>query len=211
MLEASIPIWEAAMAKETRAAVQSGEAEGRAQHVQFIPVSPEEQKRFDELYDEDALARRAGFEPNRYRAAPRYFATRGKSRTGSRQTGSRDLRQGEPMQPLEGIRIADFTHIMAGPYATHLLRLLGAEVIKVESPGRGDAMRNYGSDRAYDGMAPAFIAVNAGKKSMSLDLKNAGLARGRAPTHRALRRGRREFSPRRHGAARSWDMRRRER
>jgi CoA:oxalate CoA-transferase len=77
------------------------------------------------------------------------------------------------MQPLEGIRIADFTHIMAGPYATHLLRLLGAEVIKVESPGRGDAMRNYGSDRAYDGMAPAFIAVNAGKKSLSLDLKHA--------------------------------------
>src|SRR5277367_5702133 len=76
------------------------------------------------------------------------------------------------MQPLEGIRIADFSHIMAGPYATHLLRLLGAEVIKIESPGRGDAMRNYGSDRAYDGMAPAFIAVNAGKKSMSLDLKN---------------------------------------
>jgi CoA:oxalate CoA-transferase len=76
------------------------------------------------------------------------------------------------MQPLEGIRIADFSHIMAGPYATHLLRLLGAEVIKVEAPGRGDALRNYGHDRAYDGMAPAFIAVNAGKKSMSLDLKN---------------------------------------
>lgn len=76
------------------------------------------------------------------------------------------------MQPLEGIRIADFSHIMAGPYATHLLRLLGAEVIKVEAPGRGDAMRYYGGDRAYDGMAPAFIAVNAGKKSISLDLKN---------------------------------------
>jgi len=60
---------------------------------------------------------------------------------------------------------------MAGPYATHLLRLLGAEVIKVEAPGRGDPMRYYGSDRAYDGMAPAFIAVNAGKKSISLDLK----------------------------------------
>src|SRR5580698_2543682 len=77
------------------------------------------------------------------------------------------------MQPLEGIRVADFTHIMAGPYATHLLRLLGAEVIKVEALGRGDAMRNYGADRAYDGMAPAFIAVNAGKKSMALDLKHA--------------------------------------
>jgi len=76
------------------------------------------------------------------------------------------------MQPLEGTRVADFSHIMAGPYATHLLRLLGAEVIKIESPGRGDAMRYYGSDRAYDGMAPAFMAVNAGKKSVSLDLKN---------------------------------------
>jgi len=76
------------------------------------------------------------------------------------------------MQPLEGIRVADFSHIMAGPYATHLLRLLGAEVIKIEAPGRGDGMRNYGMDRAYDGMAPAFIAVNAGKKSISLDLKD---------------------------------------
>ncbi len=76
------------------------------------------------------------------------------------------------MQPLEGMRVADFTHIMAGPYATHLLRLLGAEVIKVEAPGRGDALRYYGTDRAYDGMAPAFIAVNAGKKSISLDLKH---------------------------------------
>jgi TRAP-type C4-dicarboxylate transport system substrate-binding protein len=54
LLEASIPIWEAAMAKETRAAAQSGEAEGRAQQVQFIPVSAQEQKRFDELYEEDA-------------------------------------------------------------------------------------------------------------------------------------------------------------
>ena len=76
------------------------------------------------------------------------------------------------MQPLSGIRVADFSHVMAGPYASHLLRLLGAEVIKIEPPGRGDPMRNYGSDRSYDGMAPAFIAANAGKKSIVLDLKN---------------------------------------
>ena len=72
---------------------------------------------------------------------------------------------------LRGIRIADFSHVMAGPYATYLLRLLGAEVIKIEPPGRGDAMRDYGTDRRYDGMSPAFIAVNAGKKSIVLDLK----------------------------------------
>jgi CoA:oxalate CoA-transferase len=90
-------------------------------------------------------------------------------------------------QVLEGIRIADFSHVMAGPYATHLLRLLGAEVIKVEAPGRGDAMRNYGADRRYDGMAPAFIAVNAGKKSIVLDLKNpADLDVRRARISRAL-------------------------
>ncbi len=78
------------------------------------------------------------------------------------------------MKPaLDGIRVADFSHVMAGPYATHLLRLMGAEVIKVEAPQRGDAMRYYGADRRYDGMAPAFIAVNAGKKSMLLDLKDA--------------------------------------
>lgn len=76
------------------------------------------------------------------------------------------------MQPLAGIRVADFSHVMAGPYASHLLRLLGAEVIKIEPPATGDAMRNYGADRRFDGMAPAFIGVNAGKKSIALDLKN---------------------------------------
>jgi len=76
-------------------------------------------------------------------------------------------------QPLDGIRIADFSHVMAGPFASHLLRLLGAEVIKIEAPERGDSMRYYGADRRYDGMAPAFIAVNAGKKSIALNLKDA--------------------------------------
>lgn len=80
-------------------------------------------------------------------------------------------------QPLDGVRVADFSHVMAGPYATHLLRLLGAEVIKIEAPGRGDAMRYYGPDRRFDGMAPAFIAVNAGKKSICLDLKDEHDAR----------------------------------
>lgn len=76
------------------------------------------------------------------------------------------------ISPLEGIVIADFSHVMAGPYASHLLRLMGAEVIKIEPKG-GDGFRNYGADRRYDGMSPAFIAANAGKKSISLDLKDA--------------------------------------
>jgi CoA:oxalate CoA-transferase len=75
-------------------------------------------------------------------------------------------------QPLSGIRVADFSHVMAGPFASHLLGLLGAEVIKIEAPGQGDSFRTYGADRRYDGMAPAFIAANAGKKSIALDLKS---------------------------------------
>jgi crotonobetainyl-CoA:carnitine CoA-transferase CaiB-like acyl-CoA transferase len=73
---------------------------------------------------------------------------------------------------LAGTLVVDFSHVMAGPYASHLLRLLGAEVIKIESPGVGDALRNYGADRRYDGMSPAFIAVNAGKRSLALNLKH---------------------------------------
>jgi len=75
-------------------------------------------------------------------------------------------------RPLEGIRIADFSHVMAGPFATHFLAALGADVVKVEPPGIGDPMRNYGADRRYDGMAPGFIAANCGKRSIVLDLKH---------------------------------------
>jgi len=74
-------------------------------------------------------------------------------------------------QPLAGIRVADFSHVMAGPFASHLLRLMGAEVIKIESRS-GDQFRNYGGDRRYDGMSPAFIAANVGKKSIALNLKD---------------------------------------
>lgn len=83
-------------------------------------------------------------------------------------------------QPLAGIRIADFSHVMAGPYASHLLRLMGAEVVKIEPP-KGDSFRSYGSDRRFDGLSPAFIAANAGKQSIALDLKDeADLAIARA-------------------------------
>jgi CoA:oxalate CoA-transferase len=74
-------------------------------------------------------------------------------------------------QPLVGFQVADFSHVMAGPFCSHFLRMLGAEVIKVESAA-GDALRNYGQNRDYDGMSPAFIAANVGKKSLVLDLKS---------------------------------------
>jgi CoA:oxalate CoA-transferase len=78
-------------------------------------------------------------------------------------------------QPLAGYKIADFSHVMAGPFCSHFLRMLGAEVIKIESL-TGDPMRNYGPHRDMDGMSPAFVAANVGKKSIALDLKSpAGL------------------------------------
>ncbi len=73
---------------------------------------------------------------------------------------------------LDGVRIVEFGHVFAGPFATFYLASLGAEVIKVEATQGGDAMRYYGNDRRYDGMAPHFIAANAGKKAISIDLKS---------------------------------------
>ncbi|MFC7703794.1 CaiB/BaiF CoA transferase family protein [Plastorhodobacter daqingensis] len=73
-------------------------------------------------------------------------------------------------QPLAGVRIADFSHVIAGPLATYFLCLLGAEVIKVE-PETGDVLRNYTQRRDLRGMAEPFIGANAGKKSVVLDLK----------------------------------------
>lgn len=74
-------------------------------------------------------------------------------------------------KPLAGVRIADFSHVIAGPLATHFLCLLGAEVIKVEPPG-GDLLRNYTQRKPLRGMSEPFISTNAGKKSIVLDLKS---------------------------------------
>ncbi len=74
-------------------------------------------------------------------------------------------------KPLAGVRIADFSHVIAGPLATQFLCLLGAEVIKVEPP-TGDVLRNYTQRKELRGMAEPFIGANAGKKSIVLDLKS---------------------------------------
>ena len=73
-------------------------------------------------------------------------------------------------QPLSGVRIADFSHVIAGPLATQFLCLLGADVVKIEPPA-GDAMRYYTRREDLRGMAEPFIGANAGKRSIVLDLK----------------------------------------
>lgn len=77
--------------------------------------------------------------------------------------------------PLEGIRVLDLTNVLAGPFCCHHLAHLGAEVIKVEAVGRGDLARQLGADTELSakGMGVSFLAQNAGKKSVTLNLKNA--------------------------------------
>ena len=78
-------------------------------------------------------------------------------------------------QALDGIRILDFTQVLAGPYAVMQLALLGAEVIKIEHP-KGDQSRTL-ITTSQDNMAPAFLTCNLNKRSITLDLKS-----GAAPT-----------------------------
>ena len=74
-------------------------------------------------------------------------------------------------QPLSGLVIADFARILAGPLVTQNLADLGARVIKVERPGTGDDTRSWGPPFRGD-LATYFTAVNRGKESIALDLKD---------------------------------------
>ena len=77
------------------------------------------------------------------------------------------------MAMLEGIRIIDLTTVIFGPYATQMLADLGAEVIKVETPGLGDVSRYLGTGKPDPTMGSIHLTVNRGKRSIALDLKNA--------------------------------------
>ncbi len=71
---------------------------------------------------------------------------------------------------LDGLIVADFSRVLAGPYATMLLADLGATVVKVERPGTGDDTRAWGPPFAADGQSTYFQSVNRGKQSIALDL-----------------------------------------
>src|SRR5688500_7901125 len=76
------------------------------------------------------------------------------------------------MQPLKGVRILDFSTLLPGPLATLILAEAGAEVIKIERPGRGDEMRSYEMKFGTDSVN--FALLNRGKRSIAIDLKAPG-------------------------------------
>lgn len=75
------------------------------------------------------------------------------------------------MRPLEGLRVVDLTRVLSGPYCTMQLGDLGAEIIKVEQPGKGDDTRAFAPPFQGD-QAAYFLSVNRNKKSVTLDMKS---------------------------------------
>jgi crotonobetainyl-CoA:carnitine CoA-transferase CaiB-like acyl-CoA transferase len=75
--------------------------------------------------------------------------------------------------PLAGVKIADFSRVLAGPYATMLLADLGADVVKVERPGVGDETRTWGPPFDKNGNATYFLSVNRNKEGLQLDLADS--------------------------------------
>lgn len=75
---------------------------------------------------------------------------------------------------LQGIRVLDLTHVLAGPFASYQLAVMGAEVIKIESPDEPDQARFQGSDHDLndEGMGTAFLAQASNKQSITLNLKS---------------------------------------
>src|SRR3954449_11106423 len=75
---------------------------------------------------------------------------------------------------LEGLLVADFSRVLAGPVATMNLADLGADVVKVERPDGGDDTRGWGPPWTEDGRSPYYLGLNRGKRSITIDFKDGG-------------------------------------
>ena len=88
------------------------------------------------------------------------------------------------MAPLDGITVLDLTRVLSGPYCTMLLADMGARVIKIEQPGKGDDTRAWGPP-FLEGESAYFLSINRNKESVTLDFKQA---EGRALVERLIAR-----------------------
>ncbi|WP_137179294.1 CaiB/BaiF CoA-transferase family protein [Roseomonas sp. AR75] len=88
-----------------------------------------------------------------------------------------------PARPLAGLRVLDCSHILAGPYATFMLGLMGADIVKIERPPVGDGLRDTATRPELGGITANIQSVNAGKRSIALDLGTSG---GRAVLERLI-------------------------
>ncbi len=75
------------------------------------------------------------------------------------------------MAPLDGITVLDLTRVLSGPYCTMLLADMGARVIKIEQPGKGDDTRAWGPP-FLEGESAYFLSINRNKESVTLDFKH---------------------------------------
>lgn len=78
------------------------------------------------------------------------------------------------MKPLEAVRVLDLSRVLAGPFCTMMLGDLGADVIKIERPGRGDDTRGWGPPFDARGESAYYLSVNRNKKSLVADLRDPG-------------------------------------
>jgi CoA:oxalate CoA-transferase len=82
------------------------------------------------------------------------------------------IASGSRPEPLRGVRVLDFTSVLAGPYCTYQLALLGAEVIKLERPDGGDWSRSGTPTTQVSELSAQFVAQNADKQSVVVDLNS---------------------------------------
>ncbi|MFO0996352.1 MAG: CaiB/BaiF CoA-transferase family protein [Alphaproteobacteria bacterium] len=78
------------------------------------------------------------------------------------------------MQPFQGVKVIDMTHVLAGPFCAYQLSVMGADVIKIEQPGEGDMVREAGSVRERNRtlMGNGYLTQNSNKRAMTLNLKS---------------------------------------
>ena len=91
------------------------------------------------------------------------------------------------MTPLHGLTVLDLTRVLSGPYCTMMLADMGARVIKIEQPGKGDDTRAWGPP-FIEGESAYFLSINRNKESVTLDFKQPAATRS---LHRLLAKSRR--------------------